>query len=82
MSVLKIDQIFITILMDNTTDFLTDLTWHALRAIVANISDKGLVILTGCAGIVNPMNYAKKIAGINRIHAVVGGFHLPADGWI
>lgn len=68
--------------MDYTTDFLLANSGHALRATVANISDKGLVILTGCAGIVNPMNYAKKITGINRIHAVVGGFHLPADGWI
>ena len=54
------------------------------QAIVANISDKGLVILTGCghAGVVNTMNYAKKITGINRIHAIIGGFHLPADGGI
>ena len=54
------------------------------QAIVANISDKGLVILTGCghAGVVNTMNYAKKITGINRIHAIIGGFHLPADSGI
>jgi metal-dependent hydrolase (beta-lactamase superfamily II) len=24
----------------------------------------------------------KKITGINQIHAIVGGFHLPADGGI
>ena len=54
------------------------------QAIVANISDKGLVILTGCghAGVVNTMNYAKKITGINRIHAIIGVFHLPADSGI
>ena len=54
------------------------------QAKVANISDKGLVILTGCghAGVVNTMNYAKKITGINRIYAIIGGFHLPADGGI
>jgi 7,8-dihydropterin-6-yl-methyl-4-(beta-D-ribofuranosyl)aminobenzene 5'-phosphate synthase len=54
------------------------------QALVANILDKGLVILTGCghAGIINTVNYAKKITGIDRIHAVIGGFHLPADGGI
>ena len=41
------------------------------QAIVVNISDKGLVILTGCghAGVINTINYAKKITGISRIHA-------------
>ena len=54
------------------------------QAIVANIPDKGLVILTGCghAGVVNTINYAKQITGINKIHAIIGGFHLPADGGI
>jgi 7,8-dihydropterin-6-yl-methyl-4-(beta-D-ribofuranosyl)aminobenzene 5'-phosphate synthase len=54
------------------------------QAIVVNISEKGLVILTGCghAGVVNTINYAKKITGISRIYAVIGGFHLPADGGI
>ena len=54
------------------------------QAIVVNISDKGLVILTGCghAGVVNTINYAKKITGVSRIYAIIGGFHLPADGGI
>ena len=54
------------------------------QAIVANILSKGLVILAGCghAGIVNTINYAKKITGVDRIHAILGGFHLPADGGI
>lgn len=54
------------------------------QAIVASIRDKGLVILTGCghAGIINTINYAKKITGVDKVHAVMGGFHLPADGGI
>ena len=54
------------------------------QALVVIISDKGLVILTGCghAGIINTINYAKKITGIDRIHAIIGGFHLPADDGI
>ena len=48
------------------------------QAIVVNISDKGLVIISGCghAGIINTINYAKRLTGISRIHAVIGGFHL------
>lgn len=48
------------------------------QAIVLNIKDKGLVIITGCghAGIVNTLNYAKKLTGEDRIYAVMGGMHL------
>lgn len=47
-------------------------------AIVMNLKGKGLVILSGCAhaGIINTVNHAKKITGIDTIHAVMGGFHL------
>jgi 7,8-dihydropterin-6-yl-methyl-4-(beta-D-ribofuranosyl)aminobenzene 5'-phosphate synthase len=47
-------------------------------ALVANLAGKGLVILSGCAhsGIVNTIAYAKQITGIDKIHAVMGGFHL------
>jgi 7,8-dihydropterin-6-yl-methyl-4-(beta-D-ribofuranosyl)aminobenzene 5'-phosphate synthase len=39
---------------------------------------QGLVIVTGCchAGIVNTMEHAKKITGVDKIYAVVGGLHL------
>jgi 7,8-dihydropterin-6-yl-methyl-4-(beta-D-ribofuranosyl)aminobenzene 5'-phosphate synthase len=54
------------------------------QAIVANVRYKGLVILTGCshAGVINTINYAKKITGLDKIYAIIGGFHLPADGGI
>jgi 7,8-dihydropterin-6-yl-methyl-4-(beta-D-ribofuranosyl)aminobenzene 5'-phosphate synthase len=54
------------------------------QAIVANVKNKGLVILTGCghAGVINTINYAKKVTGLDKIYAVIGGFHLPADGGI
>ena len=54
------------------------------QAIVANVRNKGLVILTACghSGIINTINYAKKVTTINKIYAVIGGFHLPADGGI
>lgn len=48
------------------------------QALVVNIEDKGLVIISGCghAGIINTINYAKKLGGTEKIHAVLGGFHL------
>jgi 7,8-dihydropterin-6-yl-methyl-4-(beta-D-ribofuranosyl)aminobenzene 5'-phosphate synthase len=55
--------------------------WDAIEddtSIVMNLKDKGLVILSGCAhaGIVNTVQYAIEVTGINKIHAVMGGFHL------
>ena len=46
-----------------------------------NVRNEGLVIITGCghAGIINTINYAKQVTGIEKVYAVVGGFHLPAD---
>jgi len=48
------------------------------QSIVVNVKDKGLVILTGCAhsGIVNTVRYAQEISGIDRVWAILGGFHL------
>ncbi|BFH73730.1 MBL fold metallo-hydrolase [Sulfurisphaera javensis] len=41
-------------------------------------SVKGLVILTGCghSNVLNIINHAKEITGVNKIYAVLGGFHL------
>jgi 7,8-dihydropterin-6-yl-methyl-4-(beta-D-ribofuranosyl)aminobenzene 5'-phosphate synthase len=51
---------------------------HDDQAIVLHVRDKGLVVLTGCghAGIVNIVRHAKKLTGIERVYAVLGGFHL------
>jgi len=48
------------------------------QAIVIHVEGKGLVILSGCAhvGIVNTVKYAQKISGIDRVFAIIGGFHL------
>ena len=47
-------------------------------SIVANMKDKGLVIISGCshAGIINIIKEAQLLTGENRIHAVIGGLHL------
>jgi 7,8-dihydropterin-6-yl-methyl-4-(beta-D-ribofuranosyl)aminobenzene 5'-phosphate synthase len=51
---------------------------HDDQAIVINVKDKGLVVLTGCghAGVVNTLKCARDMTGVDRIHAVIGGFHL------
>jgi 7,8-dihydropterin-6-yl-methyl-4-(beta-D-ribofuranosyl)aminobenzene 5'-phosphate synthase len=48
------------------------------QAVIFNVKGKGLVVLSGCAhaGIVNTVKHAQKITGIDKIHAVMGGFHL------
>jgi 7,8-dihydropterin-6-yl-methyl-4-(beta-D-ribofuranosyl)aminobenzene 5'-phosphate synthase len=47
-------------------------------AIFFVIKGKGLVILSGCAhrGIVNTVRHIVKITGIQKVHAILGGFHL------
>jgi 7,8-dihydropterin-6-yl-methyl-4-(beta-D-ribofuranosyl)aminobenzene 5'-phosphate synthase len=48
------------------------------QAIVINLKDRGLIILTGCAhsGVVNTIRYAQEISGEGEVFAVLGGFHL------
>jgi 7,8-dihydropterin-6-yl-methyl-4-(beta-D-ribofuranosyl)aminobenzene 5'-phosphate synthase len=48
------------------------------QSIVINVKDKGLVVLTGCAhaGVVNTVHHAREISGVDRVWAVLGGFHL------
>jgi 7,8-dihydropterin-6-yl-methyl-4-(beta-D-ribofuranosyl)aminobenzene 5'-phosphate synthase len=48
------------------------------QSIVINVQGKGLVVISGCAhaGIVNTVLYAREISGVDRLWAVVGGFHL------
>jgi 7,8-dihydropterin-6-yl-methyl-4-(beta-D-ribofuranosyl)aminobenzene 5'-phosphate synthase len=68
----------------NETRLIPDPLVRDDQAIVVNVKDKGLVILTACghSGIVNTINYAKKVTETDKVHAVLGGFHLPADGGI
>jgi 7,8-dihydropterin-6-yl-methyl-4-(beta-D-ribofuranosyl)aminobenzene 5'-phosphate synthase len=50
-------------------------------AIILNLP-QGLVIITGCchAGIVNTMKQARKITGVDKIYAVIGGLHFQDAG--
>jgi 7,8-dihydropterin-6-yl-methyl-4-(beta-D-ribofuranosyl)aminobenzene 5'-phosphate synthase len=53
------------------------------QSIVIKLKKKGLVVISGCghAGIINTILYARKITGINTIHAVLGGFHLQGPAF-
>ena len=47
-----------------------------------NLKDRGLVVISSCghAGIVNTVRQAQEASGVDKVHAVLGGFHLfPAD---
>jgi 7,8-dihydropterin-6-yl-methyl-4-(beta-D-ribofuranosyl)aminobenzene 5'-phosphate synthase len=48
------------------------------QALLVEVAGKGLVVLTGCghSGIINIIRYAKKLTGLGRLYAVIGGFHL------
>ena len=53
------------------------------QALVAMVRGQGLVVLTGCghSGIINILRYVRKLTGENRIHAVLGGFHLSGKAF-
>jgi 7,8-dihydropterin-6-yl-methyl-4-(beta-D-ribofuranosyl)aminobenzene 5'-phosphate synthase len=48
---------------------------------LAIVTSKGLVVVSGCAhsGICNMVLQATKVTGIEKIYAVIGGFHLQND---
>ncbi len=53
------------------------------QSLVVHLKGKGLVVISGCAhaGIVNTVNHAKKITGIEKIYGVIGGFHLSGPAF-
>ncbi|MDD1729127.1 MAG: MBL fold metallo-hydrolase [Methanospirillum sp.] len=52
--------------------------FHDDQAVILNLKGKGLVIITGCAhaGVINTIEYARTITGVDQVYAVIGGFHL------
>jgi 7,8-dihydropterin-6-yl-methyl-4-(beta-D-ribofuranosyl)aminobenzene 5'-phosphate synthase len=42
------------------------------------VKDRGLVVITSCghAGVINSVRQAQKVTGIQKVHAIVGGYHL------
>ena len=48
------------------------------QSLVVHLKGKGLVVISGCAhaGIINTLLHSRKISGVDRLYAVLGGFHL------
>jgi 7,8-dihydropterin-6-yl-methyl-4-(beta-D-ribofuranosyl)aminobenzene 5'-phosphate synthase len=58
-----------------------DQHWHE-HATCFQVGDRGLVVITSCGhgGITNTIQRAQDITGVEKIHALCGGFHLaPAS---
>jgi 7,8-dihydropterin-6-yl-methyl-4-(beta-D-ribofuranosyl)aminobenzene 5'-phosphate synthase len=47
-------------------------------ATVYMVKGKGLVVLTSCShrGVINAVKQAQKVSGVDKVHAVIGGFHI------
>jgi 7,8-dihydropterin-6-yl-methyl-4-(beta-D-ribofuranosyl)aminobenzene 5'-phosphate synthase len=43
-----------------------------------HLKGRGLVVLTSCShrGVVNTIKQAQAASGVNKVHAIIGGFHL------
>jgi 7,8-dihydropterin-6-yl-methyl-4-(beta-D-ribofuranosyl)aminobenzene 5'-phosphate synthase len=43
-----------------------------------NLKDRGLIVISSCGhvGIVNSVRQAQEVSGVQKIHAIMGGFHL------
>ncbi|MFX0021393.1 MAG: MBL fold metallo-hydrolase [Candidatus Hermodarchaeota archaeon] len=52
-------------------------TYREEIALYINIKEKGLVIITGCShtGLRNIIKHGQKLTGIDKIYALIGGFH-------
>lgn len=68
-------QITSFVLEDGTPDFVSDDS-----ALIITLP-QGLFIITGCghAGVVNTIEHAMSVTGVERIYGIMGGFHLKED---
>lgn len=57
-------------------------TFIGEQTLIANVRDKGLVVVTSCShrGIVGICRWATRVADVPKVHAVIGGFHLSGLG--
>jgi 7,8-dihydropterin-6-yl-methyl-4-(beta-D-ribofuranosyl)aminobenzene 5'-phosphate synthase len=48
------------------------------QGVIVNVRDRGLVVMSSCshAGVVNVLRNARRLTGVDRVHAFIGGCHL------
>jgi 7,8-dihydropterin-6-yl-methyl-4-(beta-D-ribofuranosyl)aminobenzene 5'-phosphate synthase len=58
-------------------DLVKDIFWGE-HATAYNVKDRGLVVISSCghAGIINSVRQLQKSTRVEKVHAVVGGWHL------
>lgn len=66
----------------NTGDYISDDFDHEIATNFV-VGDRGLVVLTSCShrGVINAVRQAQAVSGIDKVLAVIGGFHIvpPLD---
>jgi len=62
---------------ERTQTIMPDQFRHEI-ATAFNLRGRGLIVLTSCShrGVINAIKQAQATSGINKVHAVIGGFHL------
>ena len=91
-STLASDLVLVSGEVERVTDFEKGFPWaeakiddewivdpfHDDQGVAIKLKDRGLVVIGGCshAGIINTVKYVQKVTGTDRVHAVLGGFHL------
>ena len=58
-------------------ELVQDIFWGE-HATAYHVQDRGLVVISSCghAGIVNSVRHLQQVSGVEKVHAVVGGWHL------
>ena len=91
-SMLASDLVLVSGEVERVTDFEKGFPWSEAKiddqwvvdpfrddqGVVVKVKRKGLVVIGGCshAGIINTVKHAQKVASTDKVHAVLGGFHL------
>jgi len=62
---------------ERTQTIIPDQFRHEI-ATAFNLRGRGLIVLASCShrGVINMIKQAQKTSGVNKVHAVIGGFHL------
>jgi 7,8-dihydropterin-6-yl-methyl-4-(beta-D-ribofuranosyl)aminobenzene 5'-phosphate synthase len=62
---------------ERTKAIIPDQFRHEI-ATAFNLRGRGLIVLTSCShrGVINAIKQAQTASGVNKVHAVIGGFHL------